>query len=148
MSTTRTLLLKSALRSLKDAIKSLEEDNIHKLTLSDVSSAATQVHQAACEINQAKGMFIASDEAALPIHQFVNMYAELQRPVNDLELTLRTATALADFDVKTIGDLVQMTENNILCIPAVGRRSLEEIKDRLKVKKLALGVNLPNWNKK
>lgn len=69
----------------------------------------------------------------------------LLRPVDDLELTVRSANCLKAENIYYIGDLVQRTENELLKTPNLGRKSLNEIKDILAVRSLALGMKIDNW---
>jgi DNA-directed RNA polymerase subunit alpha len=69
----------------------------------------------------------------------------LLRPVDDLELTVRSANCLKAENIYYIGDLIQRTENELLKTPNLGRKSLNEIKDVLASKGLTLGMRLDNW---
>lgn len=69
----------------------------------------------------------------------------LLRPVDDLELTVRSANCLKAEDIFYIGDLIQRTEVELLKTPNLGRKSLTEIKDVLASKGLSLGMRLENW---
>ena len=69
----------------------------------------------------------------------------LLRPVDDLELTVRSANCLKAENVYYIGDLVQRTEVELLKTPNLGKKSLTEIKDVLASKGLSLGMRLENW---
>jgi DNA-directed RNA polymerase subunit alpha len=69
----------------------------------------------------------------------------LMRPVDDLELTVRSANCLKAENIYYIGDLIQRTENELLKTPNLGRKSLNEIKDVLAARGLTLGMKLDNW---
>ena len=69
----------------------------------------------------------------------------LMRPVDDLELTVRSANCLKAENIYYIGDLIQRTENELLKTPNLGRKSLNEIKGVLAARGLTLGMKLDNW---
>ena len=69
----------------------------------------------------------------------------LLRPVDELELTVRSANCLKAENIYYIGDLIQRTENELLKTPNLGRKSLNEIKEVLASRGLTLGVKLENW---
>ena len=69
----------------------------------------------------------------------------LLRPVDDLELTVRSANCLKAESIYYIGDLVQRNESDLLKAPNLGRKSLNEIKDILSSKGLTLGMTVENW---
>jgi len=69
----------------------------------------------------------------------------LLRPVDDLELTVRSANCLKAEDIYYIGDLIQRTEVELLKTPNLGKKSLTEIKDVLATRGLSLGIRLENW---
>ena len=69
----------------------------------------------------------------------------LLRPVDDLELTVRSANCLKAEQIYYIGDLIQCTEVELLKTPNLGKKSLTEIKSVLATKGLSLGMRLENW---
>lgn len=69
----------------------------------------------------------------------------LLRPVDDLELTVRSANCLKAESIYYIGDLIQRTEVELLKTPNLGKKSLTEIKDVLASHELSLGMKLENW---
>ncbi len=69
----------------------------------------------------------------------------LLKPVDELELTVRSANCLKAESIYYIGDLVQHTENELLKTPNLGKKSLTEIKDVLDRQNLQLGAKLENW---
>jgi len=69
----------------------------------------------------------------------------LLRPVDDLELTVRSANCLKAENIYYIGDLIHRTEVELLKTPNLGKKSLTEIKDVLASHGLSLGVRLENW---
>ena len=69
----------------------------------------------------------------------------LLRPVDELELTVRSANCLKAENIYYIGDLIQRTETELLKTPNLGRKSLNEIKEVLASRGLTLGMKLENW---
>ena len=69
----------------------------------------------------------------------------LLRPVDDLELTVRSANCLKAENIYFIGDLIQRTEVELLKTPNLGKKSLTEIKEVLSSRGLSLGMRLENW---
>jgi DNA-directed RNA polymerase alpha subunit len=69
----------------------------------------------------------------------------LLRPVDDLELTVRSANCLKAENIYYIGDLIQRSETELLKTPNLGRKSLNEIKEVLASRSLTLGMKLENW---
>ena len=92
-------------------------------------------------------VFADLEGTALPIeHQkAVQVDPILLRPVDDLELTVRSANCLKAENIYYIGDLIQRTENELLKTPNLGRKSLNEIKEVLAARGLTLGMKLENW---
>jgi DNA-directed RNA polymerase subunit alpha len=69
----------------------------------------------------------------------------LLRPVDELELTVRSANCLKAENINYIGDLIQRTEVELLRTPNLGKKSLTEIKEVLASHGLALGMHVENW---
>lgn len=69
----------------------------------------------------------------------------LLHPVDELELTVRSANCLKAENLYYIGDLIQCTEVELLRTPNLGKKSLTEIKDVLASHGLSLGLQLENW---
>ena len=69
----------------------------------------------------------------------------LLRPVDELELTVRSANCLKAENIYYIGDLIQRNENELLKTPNLGRKSLNEIKEVLASRGLTLGMKLESW---
>ncbi|HEX7387492.1 MAG TPA: DNA-directed RNA polymerase subunit alpha [Castellaniella sp.] len=80
-----------------------------------------------------------------PLGQDAAIDPVLLRPVDDLELTVRSANCLKAENIYYIGDLIQRTENELLKTPNLGRKSLNEIKEVLAARGLTLGMKLENW---
>jgi DNA-directed RNA polymerase subunit alpha len=82
---------------------------------------------------------------SVPLGQDAAIDPVLLRPVDDLELTVRSANCLKAENIYYIGDLIQRTENELLKTPNLGRKSLNEIKEVLAARGLTLGMKLENW---
>ena len=67
------------------------------------------------------------------------------RPVDELELTVRSANCLKAENVQFIGDLVTKRESDLLRTPNLGKKSLNEIKEVLASRGLSLGLVLNHW---
>ncbi len=80
-----------------------------------------------------------------PVEEEEEIDPILLRPVDDLELTVRSANCLKAEQIYYIGDLIQKTEVELLKTPNLGKKSLTEIKDVLGTRGLALGMRLENW---
>ena len=79
------------------------------------------------------------------LQAFLERRREASRPVDDLELTVRSANCLKAENIYYIGDLIQRTEVELLKTPNLGKKSLTEIKDILASRGLSLGMRLENW---
>lgn len=84
-------------------------------------------------------------EESRPMKQESHMDPILLRPVDDLELTVRSANCLKAENIYYIGDLIQRTEVELLKTPNLGKKSLTEIKDVLAARGLSLGMRLEDW---
>jgi DNA-directed RNA polymerase subunit alpha len=69
----------------------------------------------------------------------------LDKPVEDLELSVRSANCLKNADINFIGDLAQKTDQEMLKTKNFGRKSLNEIKALLAEMDLTLGMKYENW---
>ena len=87
----------------------------------------------------------AGDSFEAPARGVPQIDPVLLRPVDDLELTVRSANCLKAENIYYIGDLIQRTENELLKTPNLGRKSLNEIKEVLAARGLTLGMKLENW---
>lgn len=85
------------------------------------------------------------DAYEVPVRGAPQIDPVLLRPVDDLELTVRSANCLKAENIYYIGDLIQRTENELLKTPNLGRKSLNEIKEVLAARGLTLGMKLENW---
>ncbi len=125
-----------------------------KLTLevwTDGSVApADAVAYAAKIIKEQLSIFINFDETEEPVTEQqpveeATLNENLFRSVDELELSVRSANCLQNANIKTIGDLVQKTEAEMLKTKNFGRKSLKEIKEILSEMGLSLGMKLENW---
>jgi DNA-directed RNA polymerase subunit alpha len=88
---------------------------------------------------------LESELTEVEVQQAPQIDPVLLRPVDDLELTVRSANCLKAENIYYIGDLIQRHENDLLKAPNLGRKSLNEIKDILATKGLSLGMKVDNW---
>lgn len=88
---------------------------------------------------------LSGKEAEAPSAQEAEIDPILLRPVDDLELTVRSANCLKAESIYYVGDLIQRTEVELLKTPNLGKKSLTEIKDVLASRGLSLGMRLENW---
>ena len=88
---------------------------------------------------------LESELTEVEVQQAPQIDPILLRPVDDLELTVRSANCLKAENIHYIGDLIQRNESDLLKAPNLGRKSLNEIKDILSVKGLSLGMSVENW---
>jgi DNA-directed RNA polymerase subunit alpha len=88
---------------------------------------------------------LESELTEVEVQQAPQIDPVLLRPVDDLELTVRSANCLKAESIYYIGDLIQRNESDLLKAPNLGRKSLNEIKDILSTKGLSLGMKVENW---
>jgi DNA-directed RNA polymerase subunit alpha len=107
------------------------------------ASAKILVEQLAvfAQLEGAAGVFDEPARAAVNN----NIDPILLRPVDELELTVRSANCLKAENIYYIGDLIQRSENELLKTPNLGRKSLNEIKEVLASRGLTLGMKLEGW---
>ena len=108
------------------------------------------VAYAAKIIKEQLSTFINFDETEEPLpveapKEEAKLNDNLFRSVDELELSVRSANCLQQANIKTIGDLVQRTEAEMLKTKNFGRKSLKEIKEILAEMGLSLGMKLENW---
>jgi len=130
-----------------------QRTNLDKLVL-DLETNGTldpeeAIRQAASILQQQLGAFVElKGDSAEPSRGALSEEAIdplLLRPVDDLELTVRSANCLKAENIYYIGDLIQRTEVELLKTPNLGKKSLTEIKDILASRGLSLGMRLDNW---
>ncbi|MDX9874274.1 MAG: DNA-directed RNA polymerase subunit alpha [Spongiibacteraceae bacterium] len=105
------------------------------------------IRRAATILQQQLAVFVdlEGEKQAEPEEEEEEIDPILLRPVDDLELTVRSANCLKAENIYYIGDLVQRTEVELLKTPNLGKKSLTEIKDVLASRGLSLGLRLDNW---
>jgi DNA-directed RNA polymerase subunit alpha len=113
-------------------------------------SPADAVAYAAKIVKEQLSIFINFDETEEPTvvdapKEEPKWNENLFRSVDELELSVRSANCLQNANIKTIGDLVQKTEAEMLKTKNFGRKSLKEIKEILAEMGLSLGMKLDNW---
>lgn len=105
------------------------------------------IRRAATILQQQVAVFVdlESEAEPEPEEQEDEIDPILLRPVDDLELTVRSANCLKAENIYYIGDLIRRTEVELLKTPNLGKKSLTEIKDVLASRGLSLGMRLENW---
>jgi len=105
------------------------------------------IRRAATILQQQVAVFVDLESSDSPEETQVEEQIDpiLLRPVDDLELTVRSANCLKAENIYYIGDLIRRTEVELLKTPNLGKKSLTEIKDVLASRGLSLGMRLENW---
>ncbi len=105
------------------------------------------VRRAATILHEQISVFVQLEETARSASDIAEEQIDplLLRPVDDLELTVRSANCLKAENIYYIGDLIQRTEVELLKTPNLGKKSLTEIKDVLATRGLSLGVRMESW---
>ncbi|MGI9322707.1 MAG: DNA-directed RNA polymerase subunit alpha [Pseudomonadales bacterium] len=105
------------------------------------------IRRAATILQQQVEVFVEleSEDEPEPLPPEDEVNPVLLCPVDDLELTVRSANCLKAENIYYIGDLIRRTENDLLKTPNLGKKSLTEIKDVLAQRGLSLGMRLENW---
>ncbi len=128
-----------------------QRTNLDKLVI-DLETNGTidpeeAIRRAATILQQQLAVFVdlEGEKEAEPEKKEDQIDPILLRPVDDLELTVRSANCLKAENIYYIGDLIQRTEVELLKTPNLGKKSLTEIKDILASRGLSLGMRLENW---
>ena len=105
------------------------------------------IRRAATILQQQVAVFVDLESESEPeeVEEEDEIDPILLRPVDDLELTVRSANCLKAENIYYIGDLIRRTEVELLKTPNLGKKSLTEIKDVLASRGLSLGMRLENW---
>jgi DNA-directed RNA polymerase subunit alpha len=120
---------------------------IIELETNGTVDADDAIRQAAGVLQSQLAAFVElqGDESAVTESKQMEIDPILLRPVDDLELTVRSANCLKAENIYYIGDLIQRTEVELLKTPNLGKKSLTEIKDVLASHGLSMGMRLENW---
>ncbi|MCO6414192.1 MAG: DNA-directed RNA polymerase subunit alpha [Thiogranum sp.] len=134
-----------------DAARVEQRTNLDKLII-DIETNGTidpeeAIRRAAGILQDQLSVFVdlQGKEEIKSVAQEADIDPILLRPVDDLELTVRSANCLKAESIYFIGDLIQRTEVELLKTPNLGKKSLTEIKDVLASRGLSLGMRLENW---
>lgn len=85
---------------------------------------------------------LPEEEVAEESEEDQELYEKLRQPISELELSVRSVNCLEEAKIKTIGDLVQKTEMEMLKYRNFGKKSLTEINNILKSLSLSLGMKV------
>jgi len=110
--------------------------------------AAEAVRQAARILRDQLTVFVGleAEETVVATGSKKDVSPILFRPIDELELGVRSTNCLKAENIYYIGDLVQRTETQLMKTPNLGKKSLNEIKEALKSHELDLGMKLDNWS--
>jgi len=134
-----------------DSARVEQRTNLDKLII-DLETNGTidpenAIRQSATILQRQLSVFVdlEAEEKHVEVKKEDDIDPILLRPVDDLELTVRSANCLKAESIYYIGDLIQKTEVELLKTPNLGKKSLTEIKDVLASRGLSLGMRLDNW---
>jgi DNA-directed RNA polymerase subunit alpha len=136
---------------LVDSARVEQRTDLDKLILDIETNGAIEpeeaVRYAARILVDQLSVFAQLEGTAMPTEEKKQVAVDpiLLRPVDDLELTVRSANCLKAENIYYIGDLIQRSETELLKTPNLGRKSLNEIKEVLASRGLTLGMKLENW---
>ena len=128
-----------------------QRTNLDKLVLSidtDGSITAEKAIQLAARILIEQMAVFVDFEMSAPVEEVSEeekLNPILLKPIDELELTVRSANCLKAENIQYIGDLIQRTEVDLLKTPNLGKKSLNEIKAVLAEMGLNFGVRIDNW---
>ncbi|MEW5755154.1 MAG: DNA-directed RNA polymerase subunit alpha [Pseudomonadota bacterium] len=134
-----------------EAARVEQRTNLDKLVIEMETNGTVDpenaIRQAATILQDQLSSFVdlKAIEAVKPVSKAPEVDPILLRPVDDLELTVRSANCLKAENIHFIGDLVQRTEVELLKTPNLGKKSLTEIKTVLAQRGLTLGMRIDNW---
>jgi DNA-directed RNA polymerase subunit alpha len=128
-----------------------QRTDLDKLTLNIETNGTIDpedaIRKAATALSQQIQVFVNLEEIAAVTQEEKEPEVDpvLLRPVDELELTVRSANCLKAESIYYIGDLVLRSEVELMKTPNLGKKSLTEIKDVLAQRGLSLGMQLQNW---
>ncbi|EHM55637.1 DNA-directed RNA polymerase subunit alpha [Cardiobacterium valvarum] len=135
-----------------EAARVEQHTDLDKLVI-DIESNGTidpeqAIRQAATILHKQIAIFVNLESTEIEAEAVEEAQVDpvLLRPVDDLELTVRSANCLKAENINNIGDLVRRTEVELLKTPNLGKKSLNEIKEVLASHGLELGMDLDNWS--
>jgi len=135
-----------------EAARVEQHTDLDKLVI-DIESNGTidpeqAIRQAATILHKQIAVFVNLESTEIETEAVEEAQVDpvLLRPVDDLELTVRSANCLKAENINNIGDLVRRTEVELLKTPNLGKKSLNEIKEVLAAHGLELGMDLDNWS--
>ena len=136
-----------------DAARVEQRTNLDKLVLDVTTNGgiapAEAVRHSARILRDQLGVFVdLEEEAAQKSHatgEASDVNPALLRPIDELELTVRSANCLKAENIYFVGDLVQRSEVELMKTPNLGKKSLNEIKEILAAEGLSLGMELDSW---
>lgn len=135
-----------------EAARVEQHTDLDKLVI-DIESNGTidpeqAIRQAATILHKQIAVFVNLESTEIEAETVEEAQVDpvLLRPVDDLELTVRSANCLKAENINNIGDLVRRTEVELLKTPNLGKKSLNEIKEVLAAHGLELGMDLDNWS--
>ena len=135
-----------------EAARVEQHTDLDKLVI-DIESNGTidpeqAIRQAATILHKQIAVFVNLESTEIEAEAVEEAQVDpvLLRPVDDLELTVRSANCLKAENINNIGDLVRRTEVELLKTPNLGKKSLNEIKEVLAAHGLELGRDLDNWS--
>ncbi|MHC4446463.1 MAG: DNA-directed RNA polymerase subunit alpha [Planctomycetota bacterium] len=89
------------------------------------------------------GADLVSPEASAAASVDEELIRKLSMPIGDLDLSVRAGNCLESANIRTVGDLVQKDDPELLGVRSFGKTSLREVKRKLEELGLSLGMQLP-----
>ena len=153
---------KDFVKLLRNINKALEEDSLQETVLDKIFEMMWPDFQTEITQSMESSKDEDEDELVRSDREILEEVLELSRaniyrsdeneidpmllhPVNDLELTPRALNMLKSAKIYDIGDLIRLTERELLAIPHMRQANVREIKDVLASRGLSLGMRLENW---